>query len=317
MNQLKFLFLFLMFVQFSFAKVIDTANLFSNGAISKTNQKIEKFKKQTKKDFVFETVKNTNHLPVSDFALKRAKENKVSGIYVLISQEDRKIEIKVSKKTNQSFDKSKRAKILKILSSNFKKRNFDKGLTSSVDYFYSSIGGKNLIAQKPQKAGFSWLTIGIIIVAILIVIRLVSSLLARRRQNYNGLQQQGNTYDNGHQQGYSGGRGSGIFGSLLAGVFGAVAGNWLYDKFLGSSGGLFANDNSNNSDLNDNSNNSDLNDNSNNSDLNDSSNTEGNDSASNESFESDYTSDSGSWGDGGGYDDFGGGGDFFDGGGDW
>jgi uncharacterized membrane protein YgcG len=272
-----------------FSDVTDSIGFFSPTAISSANEKIKDVKAKTGKDLVIETVESTNGEDPSNYAENKAKSMRVNGIYVLITKKEKKIEIKVGNKTRQVFGSSETANLKAKLVDEFKSKNFDSGLDKAVNYYSSTLmavgpSGPRRNAQnsnynnappvKTEGGGISIMTIIIIAIVGFILFRIVSSLLG------------GGGYSPGYGGGGFGGGGGGMgfMGSLMTGIFGAMAGNWLYDKFTGSDGGLFGGDHSSGS--------------------------YGDSSGSDWSSQDDsYSSDSGSF-DGGG-DDFGGGG------GDW
>jgi len=273
-----------------FSDVTDSIGFFSPTAVSSANEKIKDVKAKTGKDLVIETVESTNGEDPSNYAENKAKSMRVNGIYVLITKKEKKIEIKVGNKTRQVFGSSETANLKAKLVDEFKSKNFDLGLDKAVDYYAITLMAvgpsnsrrsaqnsnyNNAAPVKTEGGGTSIMTIIIIAIVGFILFRIVSSLLGR-----------GGGYSPGYGGGGYGGGGMGFMGSLMTGIFGAMAGNWLYDKFTGSDGGLFGSDHS-------------------------SSGSYGDSSGSDWSSQDDsYSSDSGSFDSGG--DDFGGGG-----GGDW
>lgn len=231
-----------------FSDVTDTIGFFSPVAVSSANEKIKNVKAKTGKDLVIETVESTNGEDPSTYAENKAKSMRVNGIYVLITKKEKRIEIKVGNKTRQVFGSSESANLKSKLVDEFKTKNFDSGLDRAVDYYASTLmaaGSPNSRksnnqysnsspAVKNDEGGFSLMTIIIIAIVGFILYRVISSLLGR-----------GGGYSPGYGGGgFGGGGGMGFMGSLMTGIFGAMAGNWLYDKFTGSDGGLFGGDHS-------------------------------------------------------------------------
>ncbi len=231
------------------ADVIDPVPFFSKEAVEKANTKIQEIKSKTGKEFVLETIDSTNSTNPSDFALDRAKSLKVNGVYVLISKKEKKIEIKVGNKTKSVFTDSDISALKGKLVEAFKTQNFDSGLDNAVTYYSSVL--LSAANSKPSKrtaensppassavpssnsgGGFSILSIVLIGVVLFILFRVISGMMG------GGLNP---------GMGGMGGGGMGFFGSLMTGMLGAVAGNWLYDKFMGNDS-LSANDSSSYSD---------------------------------------------------------------------
>ncbi|MCE9499057.1 MAG: TPM domain-containing protein [Leptospira sp.] len=283
------------------SEVIDSAGMFRKDAIDTANRKISEIKNKSGKDFVLETVNEIGSENSSEFALKKARERKVNGVYILIAKKEKKVEVKTGSKTSEIFGGFERQTLRSRITEEFKAKNFDQGLTSSVDYFGQVISsGKSSVGNFPQTRGAAaressssipWMTIILFGLGGFIIFRIIKGLMNRNNNsmapgNYN--QQPGY----GQGGGMMGGGGPGIFGTVMAGMFGAVAGSWLYDKFSGG-GGLFANDHT--------SHNSD-------------SYSDSGSSWSSPDDGNNYSGDSGSWGDSGGGGDYGGG---DSGGGDW
>lgn len=250
---LSFVFLGFGFIQSVFADVRDGAGLFSSSTLETVNRKIEDVKNKTGKDLILETVESTNGTNPASYSLDRAKSLRVNGVYVLIAKKEKKIEIQVGNKTRQVFDGSVTNRFKSKITDSFKSGNYDEGLQNAVGYFSETLLAveSNRPAQKANtppvaaattpksssEGGTSWLGIIFFVLIIFLIFKVVSALLGRGGGGYNP-----------GYGGMGGGGGMGFFGSLMTGIFGAVAGNWLYDKFMGpGSSGLFGSDNSDNS----------------------------------------------------------------------
>lgn len=243
--QITYLFFFLFSISGLTAEVIDPIQFFTKDAIQNANQKIQEIKSKTGKEFVLETIETTEPTDPSSFAMDRAKSLKVNGVYVLISKKDKKIEIKVGNKTKSVFTANDSSNLKSKLIESFKTKNFDSGLENAVSYYSSVLLSANSrptnrMAESPVRTskssdsgGFSFMSILFFGLILFVVFRVVSSMMG------------GGGFNPG--MGGMGGGGMGFFGSLMTGMLGAVAGNWLYDKFMGNDG-LSAHDNSSYSD---------------------------------------------------------------------
>ena len=275
------------------AEVVDTAGMFSQSALNEANQRLEEVKRKSGKDLVIETIEEVGQTDANALALEKAKARKVNGVYVLISKKDRKLKVEVGNKTKQVFGDSERNILKAKFTEEFKSKNFDRGLSSSVEYFASvmdsavSNTGNNsnypVRSEVPARAnqssgGISWMTIIIFAILAFVIFKIITSLMATNRGAGNMNQPYGAGYGN---NGY-GNNGPGFMGTFLTGMLGAAAGSWLYDKFTGHDSGLYGNDH-----------------------FNDSYRNSGNDSSWSQS-DTDYSSDSSDsgsdWGDGGGGD---------------
>jgi uncharacterized protein len=242
---ITYLFFFLFSISGLTAEVIDPIQFFTKDAIQSANQKIQEIKSKTGKEFVLETIETTEPTDPSSFAMDRAKSLKVNGVYVLISKKDKKIEIKVGNKTKSVFTANDSSNLKSKLIESFKTKNFDSGLENAVSYYSSVLLSANSrptnrMAESPVRTskssdsgGFSFMSILFFGLILFVVFRVVSSMMG------------GGGFNPG--MGGMGGGGMGFFGSLMTGMLGAVAGNWLYDKFMGNDS-LSAHDNSSYSD---------------------------------------------------------------------
>lgn len=279
-----------------YAEVVDTAGMFSSSAISLANQKLEDVKRKSGKELVIETIEEVGQADANALALEKAKARKVNGVYVLISKKDKKLKIEIGNKTKQVFGDFERDTLRSKITDEFKAKNFDGGLNSSVDYFAgvmsSAVANKTTPnSNYPQRSevpfrtnqttgGIPWMTIIIFAVLAFIAFKIITSLMASNRGNAGNLNQ---PYGAGGGYGNSG---PGFMGTFLTGMLGAAAGSWLYDKFTGHDSGLYGNDHYNS----------------------DSFRSNGDSWSGSDTDYSGDSSDSG-WGDGGGSD--------FDGGSDW
>jgi uncharacterized protein len=223
------------------AEVLDPIQFFTKDAIQNANQKIQEIKSKTGKEFVLETIETTEPADPSNFAMDRAKSLKVNGVYVLISKKEKKIEIKVGNKTKSVFTANDSSNLKAKLIESFKTKNFDSGLENAVSYYSSVILSansrpNNRMAESPvqtskstDSGGFSIISILFFGLILFVAFRVISGLMGGGGLNPG--------------MGGMGGGGMGFFGSLMTGMLGAVAGNWLYDKFMGNDS-LSANDSS-------------------------------------------------------------------------
>lgn len=236
-----------------YAEVVDTAGMFSSSAIQAANQRLEDVKRKSGKELVIETIEEVGQADANALAIENAKARKVNGVYVLISKKDRKLKIEIGNKTKQVFGDFERDTLRSKITEEFKAKNFDRGLNSSVEYFSgvmdSAVANRNTSnSNYPQRAnapirtnqttgGIPWMTIIIFAVIAFIAFKIITSLMASNRGGAGNLNQ---PYNAG---GY-GNSGTGFMGTFLTGMLGAAAGSWLYDKFTGHDSGLYGNDHS-------------------------------------------------------------------------
>ena len=139
-----------------FPEIKDEAKLFSADALEKANQKIKEIYREHNKDLAIETVpgipkdlqEKYKDLGKQKFfvewAVKRAKDEGVKGIYVLICKEPAHLQIEVDKATRKkAFTLDDRDKLVKKMLAKFgdKKddKRFDAGLLAGVDFVESTL----------------------------------------------------------------------------------------------------------------------------------------------------------------------------------
>ena len=145
----------------------------------------------------------------------------------------------------------------------FKKENFDGGLTRGVQAIERALEGASVGTEAAKcqgcfpgaEAGGGQSTMGTFLLIILgifgvfLVLRLLGGLFGRsarcrlsrsdgRNGNAAARHGPGGPGYYGGGGGYGGGRGGGFFSGMLGGLGGALAGNWLYDQFSGRHGGM-------------------------------------------------------------------------------
>jgi len=248
------------------AEVRDAAGFFTPTTVVQANQIIKEVKQRYRKDMLVETL----HVPegqrqeassegahvkgrfFADWAARRAREEGVNGIYVLITREPGHVEVAVGNHTRAVFSDEQRHRLAQILLIHFKQKEYDAGLLEAVSYVRSALAAAPRAGGAAAPAGsehprlpyaprgtggaasgvWHWLGLGL---AVLLGVWIVSAVFravagAGAQPAYGGPGGPG-----GYAPGAYGaaGGGGGFFPSLLGGMFGAAAGSWLYDRFSG------------------------------------------------------------------------------------
>jgi uncharacterized membrane protein YgcG len=256
--------------------VKDNAGFFSETAIRKANEGIRDIERRFHKDLVVETFrappdaeadkvrkmdKAERERFFNEWALGRARQEEVNGIYILICKDPAHLELEVGNKTRQeAFTLANRDHLRDMLAERFRAHEYDRGLLDAVDYVKDSIEknearhGSGRAATPPvapgegappvgvQPGGWSWLLwaglIGLGVVLVLAVLfRMILGAFNRRAPGYGpGAPAGGYGYGPapgyGPGPGYGYGGGGGFFSSLIGSLFGSAAGNWAYDRFF-------------------------------------------------------------------------------------
>ena len=258
------------------ATIRDGAGMFSPGVVKKLEAELDRLERATKIPVVIETIdaipgldadapKSVRRKAIDQLAVKRDKAIRDEGIYFLISKNDHVFSpVLIRERYAALLPIEKRDAIRDALVEEFKKENYDAGLTRAVETIEQSLakatvvnrGAKGLGAASSQGRGrsvdhgnvFADPLLGI--VGVLLVLRVLGGLLTRNansgypgQMGGMGMQRPGmgpgpgpGYYGGGG--GFGGGRGGGFFSSLMGGIGGAMAGNWLYDQFSGRHGNV-------------------------------------------------------------------------------
>jgi len=226
-----------------FAAVEDRAQLFSPAAVARANKDLDKIKAKTKKEVLFLTVADTGGKSITNFTHDEAVARKLNGVIVVIAKNPPRLEVVAGKKTSLVFNFEHRQKVVEMLKLNLRKAP-DATLASTVKFISDIFQNANSVliqadehrasAERPntrianEASGGGWLKWIVVLLIGFGIFRLIGWFISSRAQNaapagalptpYTGM-----------------GGGGGFLTSLMGGIFGAVAGNYIYDKFFGSS----------------------------------------------------------------------------------
>jgi uncharacterized membrane protein YgcG len=255
------------------ATIRDSAGMFSPAVVKKLEAQLDRLERTTKIPVVIETIdaipgldkeapKAVRRKAIDQLAVKRDKAIRDEGIYLLISKQDHVFSpVLIRERYAALLPIEKRDAIRDALVEEFKKENYDAGLTRAVETIEQSLEKATVVnrgakgaAALPRRAEASHSTMGTFllillgIVGVLLVLRVLGGLLSRNansgypgQMGGMGMQRPGMGQGPGYfggGGGYGGGRGGGFFSSLMGGIGGAVAGNWLYDQFSGRHGNV-------------------------------------------------------------------------------
>jgi uncharacterized protein len=256
-------------------EVRDDAGFFSASAIHKANEIIRDIEQRDHKDLLIETFKSPPDDKVklmeraerdrffNTWAIERAKEAELNGVYVLICKEPGHIQIEVGNKTlHKTFTVENRNHLRDLLAERFRAKEFDKGLLEGVEYVRDAM--RENLAGAPSRSegppvlpgpqgtpapetapnigiGWGWLCPAALVVGGLLLVGVIVLSLLRSFSRPMGGGGYGPGYGpgpGGYGPGYGapapgyGGGGGGFFSSLFGSLFGSAAGNWAYDRFF-------------------------------------------------------------------------------------
>lgn len=254
----------------SAVEINDEAGFFSQSALDRANMQIADLRQKHGKELRIETFKAVPSDKVATvakmsredrqtffkkWATDRATAEHAKGIFVLICKQPGHVQVEVDRQTRgQGFGTAERDQLRDKLLAGFRGHDYDKALLDSVDYVSRAFRNQPVRAEaempappspqaghpaaghpgragpprEPGGQGLGLLGWAIVAVAVFFGIRLIGMM-------FGGLMGGGQPAGGGYGPGYGGGGGGGLFGSLMTGMFGAIAGNWIYNSFLGNS----------------------------------------------------------------------------------
>jgi uncharacterized membrane protein YgcG len=129
-------------------EIRDDGKFFSADAIRKANKEIREIAKKYDRDLLIETVptipgdqaERVKAMPREErarffrnWATDRADVAVVHGVYLLVCKEPAFLEIIITERARQAFDKESREKLRALLLRSFHEKRYDEGLQSAVD----------------------------------------------------------------------------------------------------------------------------------------------------------------------------------------
>src|SRR5580704_19442378 len=153
-------------------EVKDGAGFFTPGALTKANAQITEIQKKYRKDLLIETFpsvpadkadafgkldKQGRNRFFRDWAIERAKGERVEGIYILISKQPGHVQVEVGKNEQKKGFKvpEDSDRLSKILLQNFQKKEYDTGLLEAVQFVEQKLGENLGVAARPASEPLS------------------------------------------------------------------------------------------------------------------------------------------------------------------
>jgi uncharacterized membrane protein YgcG len=231
--------------------VRDEAGLFSREAKETANAEIDKIHNAYKRDIFIETLKDGPTTNVEDWAAGRAEKYRIHGIYVVITTNPHKLQVEVDRTTRDKglFSQANARELSARMLADLKAKKTDAALLDGMKFVQTTIHAHAPPAAQPQRTNqvpmtvppalqehSNWLGYACLAIAALIVVWLVIGIfrgLTNRGGGAPGYGGGGPGYGGGGGGYGGGGGGGGFMSSMFGGLFGAVAGNWMYNNFLG------------------------------------------------------------------------------------
>ena len=244
-----------------FVGIHDNASFFSESAKSEATRNLVELDRRFKRDLAVETFKTIpddikQGVDLADkvaagkmfeaWAVKQARQFKVSGVYVLLVKEPAHLQVIVGNQTQtKAFTLQDRDNLVSIMLGKLREKKNDEALLAATSFVLTTMAGhanpvtrsQNYAipasARPPQtvqtnEGGSSFWPIIIVVVLGLGFVWVIFNVI-RAMSGGGGLWGGGG----GYSTGMGGGGGGGFMSSLLGGMVGGAAGGWLYDQFSG------------------------------------------------------------------------------------
>ena len=251
--------------------VRDDSHFFSASAVDQANDLIRQIRSGDDRDVLVVTYEGIPDDKLADFKDKGkdaffkdwvqeiGRDNRVTGIVILLTKTPGHLQIAVGNKTQRVFTLADRDQLTSQMLGAVKAKDNDQALLGGLRFIKERIerrasSGQAGAANAPPPyssggtsssssgGGFSWLCLGIgILIVVFVIIR-----AATGNRSYSGGPGYGAPpppggyppgYGGGYGGGYGYGGGGGGFGrGLLGGLLGGALGGWAYDRFSRGSG---------------------------------------------------------------------------------
>lgn len=233
-----------------FGGIRDNGAFFSEAAKAEASRQIAEIGAHFRREVVIETFKTVpddvkhgvnledrtavNRL-YEQWALRQARQQKVNGVYILLSKEPAHLQVLVGNETqNTLFSLRDRDALVGVMLAKLRTHKNDDALLEGINLVAATMKNQAVTRSRavvpPRRAEaaaaetpnpWNWVIAAIVGLAVAwIIVGIVRAL--SNRGNTAGVPEGG------------GASGGGFMSSLIGGMFGAAAGMWLYDQFSGS-----------------------------------------------------------------------------------
>lgn len=138
-------------------EVKDEAKFFKPETVKKANDEIRAIMRKYEKDVLIETFPSVPESQLEKvkamsaeeraqffhtWAVERMDARVVNGVYILVCKEPPRVQVEVSAKARNVFDKKTMDKLSEILVSRFQKKEFDEGILAAIQFVRDKLSGK-------------------------------------------------------------------------------------------------------------------------------------------------------------------------------
>ncbi len=128
----------------------DKAGLFGADAIAEAQRKLYEIERTTGAATIIETIDTLKSEPADKVAIREAERSGIHGVFILIAQKERKLEVLASRHFRQVLTDDHRLAIRKAFFEGFQHKDFNEGLRLGV-----AVIGKSLPAA-PRAEALAW-----------------------------------------------------------------------------------------------------------------------------------------------------------------
>jgi len=155
---------------FAATYIQDTGNMFSQQAKTAAQQQIDGLVQRTGKQILVYTIPALNGRDASQMADDVFSGQKINGVLLFMSAQDRQLEIKIDDASRQTITPSRETQIRDTMLSDFRQNEYDQGLKDGVDLIradFTASGGATRTATGPNRVAIAVLIVGLLLGALL------------------------------------------------------------------------------------------------------------------------------------------------------
>ncbi|QEH34367.1 hypothetical protein OJF2_29060 [Aquisphaera giovannonii] len=127
----------------------DGAGMFSEEAVKKARQELERIEKRTGSPVLIETIDSLEGEGIDRVAARLARRAGTQGIFVLMARKESKLEVLPSKRYAEAMNRPARDKVRAAFIAGFRERRFDEGLAKGVAAIEAELTAARTLGKVP------------------------------------------------------------------------------------------------------------------------------------------------------------------------
>jgi glc operon protein GlcG len=139
------------------SEIKDSARLFSAGATALARKELQRIERETKVATVIETIETLKGAKRDDEARRRAANSGIQGIFTLIAQQEKSIELLVSRRYRGALSPARQETIRSAFIEGFRHGDFDRGLERGVSAISAALATAGRAGELPNAEGIPFL----------------------------------------------------------------------------------------------------------------------------------------------------------------